>query len=102
VAAAQRSQARASSGEDASRAPRTWLVSNLQKHGAFELLPRIKFSFFFISNWARKVAKGTNFFCARPMQQVFISGDARKNDGNLELGTYMEASSSPAASSMAG
>jgi hypothetical protein len=35
------------------------------------------------------------------MQQVFISADVRKNDGNLEGGTYMEASSSAAASSMA-
>uniref|UniRef100_A0A0A9GZ42 Uncharacterized protein n=1 Tax=Arundo donax TaxID=35708 RepID=A0A0A9GZ42_ARUDO len=30
VAATQRSQARASSGEEASRAPRTWLVSNME------------------------------------------------------------------------
>jgi hypothetical protein len=35
------------------------------------------------------------------MQQVFISADVRKNDGNLEGGTYMEASSSAVASSMA-
>lgn len=35
------------------------------------------------------------------MQQVFISADARKSDGNLEGRTHMEASSSPAASSMA-
>jgi hypothetical protein len=35
------------------------------------------------------------------MQQVFISAEARKRDGNLGGGTYMEASSSPAASSMA-
>jgi hypothetical protein len=38
VAATHRSQARDSSGEDASRAPRTWLVSNLAKGKAFEHL----------------------------------------------------------------
>jgi hypothetical protein len=64
----QRSQARASNGEEASRAPRTWLVSNLQKDTdqAFELVCRIEFSFFFIagcaSNWARKEAEAPSFF----------------------------------------
>ena len=48
-AAAQRSQARASSGEEASSAPRTWLVSNLHKHEAFEPPRRIKFPSFFLS-----------------------------------------------------
>jgi hypothetical protein len=66
----QRSQARASNGEEASRAPRTWLVSNLQKDTdqAFELVCRIEFSSFFYfgvclaSNWARKEAEAPSFF----------------------------------------
>ena len=72
-AAAQRSQARASSGEEASSAPRTWLVSNLHKHEAFELLRPSNFhlSFFFLPNWARKVEKGTNFLRATDAAGIY-------------------------------
>jgi hypothetical protein len=83
VAATHRSQARASSGEDASRAPRTWLVSNLARGKAFEHLhfkgkklikDRLSFSVV-SSNWALKVELLVHGRCG---ELVFISDDDRK------------------------